>query len=564
MENARLISRFALISLALLSWTCKEKKATPSQEAISSLHLKAGPQITCGPADQQFGTLNFATSCPSETQADFNLALKLLHSFEYEEAEKVFAQIIHARPDCAMAYWGVAMSNFHPLWSPPSEAELQKGAKAIALAQSLPRKSPKEAAYLEAIGAFYQGWNTESHAARCLAFEKAMEQLSARFPDDQEAAILHALALTAAADPSDTTFTKQKKAGAILTALYPKAPNHPGIIHYLIHAYDSPALAKLALPAARKYAAVAPSSAHALHMPSHIFTRLGLWDECLKSNLESVASAQCYAEATGIKGHWDEELHGMDYLMYAYLQKGDNALAKRQWDYLNTIREVHPANFKVAYAFAAIPSRYVLENKQWREAAALPSPQANFNWEEFPWQNAIVHFTRLLGDVHTDQLQAANTELQELKRLQARLTQQKDTYKAQQVQIQITTGEAWIRLKEGRQNDAVRLMTLAANLEDHTEKHPVTPGEVLPARELLGDMLMQVQQPTQALVAYEASLKRHPNRLNSLYGAGSAAEKAGEQGKASSYFRQLLAVAPLGSSPRPELTAARLYVRAQQ
>jgi tetratricopeptide (TPR) repeat protein len=386
-----------------------------------------------------------------------------------------------------------------------------------------------------------------------------MEKLAAKYPDDKEATIFYALALTAAADPADQAFTKQKKAGALLTALYPSNPNHPGIVHYTIHAYDVPELAALALPAARKYATVAPSSAHALHMPSHIFTRLGLWSEDITSNLASVAAAQCYAEQADLAGHWDEELHGLDYLTYAYLQQGDNTHAQRQWAYLNTITKVEPTSFKVAYAYAAIPARYVLENKQWEEAANLQSHSTNFPWDRFPWQQAILHFTRLLGAVHTNNRAAAQTEWQELDRLQTILTQQKDAYKAHQVQIQLTMGTAWMRLQAGKPDEAVALMTRAAAMEDSTEKHPVTPSEVLPARELLADMLLQLQRPAEALAAYEATLRQHPNRFNGLYGAGLAAEKAGNLDKARRYYQQLLTVIAPGST-RPEVVALQRFL----
>ncbi|MBL7743922.1 MAG: hypothetical protein JNN00_10655 [Chitinophagaceae bacterium] len=308
-----------VILFALLS--CKEKKTAPSKELISQLDLKRGNIITCGPPGQQLGKVDFEMSCDQQTKQDFNTALALLHSFEYDESEKAFSKIIDASPGCAMAYWGVAMSNFHPLWMPPSEAELQKGAKAIEIANLIDNKSERESGYINAIGAYYKDRGKTDHRTRCLRFEKAMEELYKRYPEDKEAGIFYALALDASADPSDKTFANQKKAGAILSALYPAGPDHPGIIHYIIHTYDYPGLADLALPAARKYAKIAPSSAHALHMPSHIFTRLGLWDECIESNKVSVSSAKCYAESAGIKGHWDEELHGLDYLVYAYLQK---------------------------------------------------------------------------------------------------------------------------------------------------------------------------------------------------------------------------------------------------
>ena len=552
-----LLSVFLCLVLMI---SCKEKNTAPSKELINQLNLKKGNVISCGVSDQQFGSANFEITCDEKTKKDFNLAIELLHSFEYDESEKVFAKIIDETPDCAMAYWGVAMCNFHALWTPPTETELQKGNKAIEIANSITTKSERESAYINAIGSFYKDWDKTDHHTRCVNFENAMEKLHQSYPDDKEAAIFYALALDAAASPTDKTYANQKKAGAILNNLYTAEPNHPGIIHYIIHTYDYPGLAIIALPAARKYAQVAPSSAHALHMPSHIFTRLGLWDEAITSNLQSVDAAKCYAQSAGIKGHWDEELHGLDYLVYAYLQKGENKLAEEQLEYLKTINEVYPFNFKEAYAFAAIPSRYALENKNWKDAAALQLHPANFPWNNFPWQEAIIHLARLLGSAHTGNLKAAKYELAKLNQLHDTLEKQKDIYKSKEVEIQIKIGEAWIQFASGNKTEALNLMKLGADMEDSTEKHPVTPGEVLPARELLGDMLLQMNQNENALTAYETALKKSPNRFNSLYGAGKAAEKSGDNKKAIYYYKQLSTTADTVNSNRPEFTEVKSFL----
>lgn len=525
---------FFLIVFHVIS--CKEKKSGPSPELIKGMMLKRGEIISCGPADKQFGDVQFETSCKEKEL--FNLAVKLLHSFEYDEAEKVFAEIIDKEPGAAMAYWGIAMCSFHPLWTPPTEPELRKGAKASELAQSINSKTKREGLYIDAIASFYKDWDKIDHRSRCLEFEKGMEKIYREYPDDMEAAVFYALSLDASADPADKTFAKQKKAGAILNGLYSGHPNHPGIVHYIIHTYDYPELAQMALPAAKRYAAVAPSSAHALHMPSHIFTRLGLWDECIQSNNASVSSAQCYAGLAGIKGHWDEELHGLDYLVYAHLQKGENDSAQKLLQYVNDIHEVEPVNFKVAYAFASIPSRFVIENKLWKEASML-ALRANFPWKKFPWQEGIVHFAKGLGFAHSNKIKDAHNELKELNMLYDTLVIQKDSYKANQLQIQMNALAAWIKLKEGNKEDALRLMNEAAGMEDKTEKHPVTPCEVIPARELLADMLMELQQWNKALVAYEQDLVKHPNRLNGIRGAALAAEKSGQHQKADTYRKQL-------------------------
>ncbi|MBY0478682.1 MAG: tetratricopeptide repeat protein [Chitinophagaceae bacterium] len=554
---------YCLLIMMLIS--CNQQTTTVTKEAIIDMNLKRGAVVLCSPGDQQLGTIAFSTSCSAETQKDFDLAIALLHSFEYDEAEKVFAKIIDQEPGCAMAYWGAAMCNYHQVWpSPPTTAELEKGYKAIVIAASINQKSKKETDYINAMAAFYKEWKTVDHRTRTLRFAKAIQELYAAYSADKEAAVFYALSLVGSADPADKTYSNQRKAGEILNALYPNEPNHPGIVHYIIHSYDYPELAALGLPAARKYASIAPASAHAQHMPSHIFIRLGLWNESIQSNLVSTSSAKCYAETAGIKGHWDEELHGMDYLVYAYLQKAQNDLAKQQWDYLKSIEQVYPANFKVAYAYAAIPSRYVLENKRWNEAATLQIHPVDFAWQNFPWQKSIHHFTRLLGAVHLKDIRSAKTELKTINSLHNELLQQKDMYKANQVMIQIKTGEAWILYAEGKTNDAIQLMKEAAAMEDKTEKSPVTPGEVLPAKELLADMFLLLHKPDDALAAYEEVLLRRPNRFNTVYGAAVASEQLKQTEKAIQYYRQLTTIANAKDSKRPELETARTFLMSDQ
>jgi tetratricopeptide (TPR) repeat protein len=515
-----LIYLFAFISII----SCKQKKQTSADQANELASLKRGELISCGPAGNQFGKLDFTITSNPSVQEEFNLGVKMLHSFEYDEAEKVFARILDKNPNVAMAWWGVAMANFHALWTPPTDAELIKGSKAIDVAKSIQDISAKEKEFINAAATFFYNWKSETHKNRTLAFERSMEELYRHYPADPEAAIFYALSLDAAADPSDKSFSRQLKAGKILDSLYSKYPDHPGIVHYIIHTYDAPELADRALAAARRYAEVAPSSAHALHMPSHIFTRLGLWKESIQSNRHAISSALCYAESAGIKGHWDEELHGIDYLTYAFLQSGQNDSAKKQVAYLASMTSVSPVNFKVAYAFAAVPSRYLLENKLWPEAANLESNPSFISWKEYPWQNAIIHFTRALGNIHTGNIENSKKEIEILKSLQDELTRKNDSYKANQVQVQVKTAEAWLLFRQGKNSEALTLMNAAADLEDATEKHPVTPCEVMPARELLADMLLQMHMPAKALDAYKTDLKRHPNRLNGIAGENKAAE----------------------------------------
>ncbi len=549
-----------LIVLIILSCTGK-KNQDQFESDLKSINLTRGDIALCGSGNGQFGTVTFSLSCSEKVRSNFNLATALLHSFEYTEAEKIYAKVIDGDPGCVMAYWGVAMCNFHPLWAPPDQTELDKGSKTIALARSLESKSTRESDYLEAIATIYDQWEKLDHQTRVLKFEKASEKIFIKYPDDSEAAIFYALALRAAADPADKTFYNQKKAGEILNAILSKEPNHPGITHYIIHTYDYPELAELALPAARTYASIAAASAHALHMPSHIFTRLGLWDESIQSNINSITAAQCYAQNMGIKGHWDEELHGMDYLIYAYLQEANDDKSLEQIEYLKTFNDVFPQNFKVAYTFAAMPARYALERKDWAEASQLELSPANFPWDKFQWEKANVNFGRLLGAVHSNNLTAAKNELKQLQFIHEKLSEAKERYKANLVLIQIKTSEGWIKFAEGQKADALSLMNDAANMEDLTEKNPVTPGEIIPARELLGDMYLEMGEPAKALEAYESDLKRHPNRFNGLYGAGLAEEKLGNPKKAMLYYKQLLTLTNSSNSNRPQLVAVKSFVR---
>ena len=550
-------STYFVLVLALIS--CKQKKNDDSKTISSNdKELRQDKIIPCGLPSKEFGTVSFVSSCNSTTQKDFDLGLAMLHSFEYEAAEKAFANVIDADPNCAMAYWGVAMSNFHQVWpSPPTPAELDKGSKAIEKARSLEQGSGIRNDYIKTIASFYQDHAKYAQRQRILNYAKAMEAMYAKYTGDKEVAVFYALSLVSAADPADKTYTNQKKAGEILKALYPGQTNHPGIVHYIIHAYDSPELAGLALDAAKKYAAIAPSSAHAQHMPSHIFTRLGLWDEAIQSNIGAASAAKCYAESVGIKGHWDEELHAIDYLVYAYLQKGDNVNAKGQLDYLQAFTNVEPVNFKVLFAFAATPSRYYLENKLWKQAAEM-SFQNGFPWDKFPWQKGIVHFTRSVGAAHTGNIEAAKAELKNMQPCYDSLKAQKDDYKANQVAIQMKIAEAWILFAEGKKDAAIQQMKVAADMEDKTEKSPVTPGEVLPAKQLLADMLMELNKPAEAFTAYEADLKKHPNRFNSIYGAAVTGEKINDAAKAKQYYERLLTVAP--GSGREEIAKAKAYL----
>lgn len=548
------INVFLILSLVS---GCQDKTAKIYPE-LASLNLLRGELLLCG--DGQFGDVSFALSCDYDVRETFELAISLLHSFEYAEAEKAFVQVIDADPECAMAYWGVAMSIYHSLWAPPGEEELEKGSQLLRIAESLP-KSDMAQLYLDAIGVFYTDWESVDNKTRTLLYEKKMEEIYLNNKEDTEVAIFYALAVRASSDPSDKSYKNQRKSGKILEALFEEQPNHPGIAHYIIHNYDYPELAELALTTARSYAEIAPASAHAQHMPSHIFTRLGLWQESIDSNINSASSAVCYAESTHPGANWSQEIHAMDYLVYAYLQLGDNEKVKEQNDYLQSMNQIFPSNnFGVAYTVNAIPTRIVLENKRWTEAANLQLPSLEFQWEQFPWEQSILHFGRAMGSVRSGDVTSAEKELAIIRSFHQELISMEDDYKVNQVQIEIKIIEAWIQFANANHEEAISLMVEAAEMEDQTSKHPVTPGEVLPARELLADMLLAADRPEEALENYKLDLKGHPGRFNGIYGAAIAAKQTGNNEKATMYFEQLLALTKDSNSNRPELEEARAFV----
>jgi len=552
---------FYLLTLTSLLSCGGNRNAAQWKSEIGSLDLAQGEIALCGSGAGQFGKVLFSQACSEKVKDDFNLATALLHSFEYTEAEKVFAKVIDADPECVMGYWGAAMCNFHPLWERPGEADLKKGSRIVALGRSVIKdKTSREADYLEAIATIYDHWDSLDHQTRVLKFENASQAIYVKYPNDTEAAVFYALALRAAADPRDKSFVKQKKAGDILKAIFIEQPDHPGIAHYIIHTYDYPELAELALPAARKYASIAAASAHAQHMPSHIFTRLGLWNESVTSNISSVSAAQCYAEKMKMNGHWDEEIHGLDYLIYAYLQQGDDTKANAQLKYYTSIQSVVPENWKDAFSFAAIPARSALERRDWKAAAALEWSPVISHWDRYPWERSNITFAKLLGAVHTKNIPAAKAELKTLQNSHEALVKAKENYKANFLAIQIKASEAWIKFAEGDATAAVPLMTEAAEMEDQTEKHPVSPGEIVPARELLGDLFMAMNEPSKALEAYEADLTRHPRRFHGLFGAAQAAEKLKDRKKATEYYLQLKSLTSDSNCDRPEILVMNAFL----
>ncbi len=545
-----------LISLCVVS--CKNKTTKPNP-ILASLDLKRGELLLC--SSESFGEVSFSLSCSYETRETFELGLSLLHSFEYAEAEKAFVKVIDMDPNCAMAYWGVSMSIFHSLWMQSDLSYLEKGKKLLELAKDIP-KSDLEKDYLDAISVFYTDWDKFDKVTRQRMYEKKMQQLYQKHSGDTEAAVFYALAIRAAADPNDKSYTRQKKSGKILEDLFEKNPEHPGIAHYVIHNYDYPELAEKALKTARRYAAIAPASAHAQHMPSHIFTRLGLWQESIDTNINSANSATCYAESVNPESTWTQEIHAVDYLVYAYLQMGDNKNALAYLKDMDSVDNVFPKDhFASTYALSAIPVRMVLENKQWEKAANLELPSINFDWEKLHWQKAMIHFARALGACHLNDIKSAENELASLKKLHKNLIDLNDEYKSGQVMIQVQAAEGWIQLAKGNKNEALNFMKKAVELEGKTSKHPVTPGEVLPADELLGDMLLALKMPAEALVAYELNLIGHPNRFNGIYGAAIAAEKSGDKEKATNYYNQLIELTKDSNSDRVEVKEAKEFIK---
>lgn len=528
--------------------------------------------ILSGPSEQhehtpQLGKLEFESSCSPRAHTLLEQGLGWLHSFEYAEAEQSFSDAAALDPRCAIAHWGIAMTYYHPLWAPPTSVELNKGRAALALAKTVGAASQRERDYIAALDTFYRDSDKLDHKTRVLAYTAAMANLHGRYGRDREAAVFFALSLVAAGlQDNDLEFTKEKQAGAILNAVLRQEPDHPGVAHYLIHSFDYPSLAHIALPAARRYASIAPDSAHAQHMPSHIFTRLGLWEEAIMSDLKSEAAARAYARSRGMPGSWDERLHAMDYLAYAYLQTGQDTEALGILAKLKEITRVDPPNFKVAYSATAIPARILLERRAWHEAASLKLPPnilALAPLQDFPWAKAHIHLARAVGAARSGNAKQARAEVVELTAIEQALKVPAGTYDWKtQVSIGRQIAEAWAAHAAGQTEEAVRLMRAAADLDDATEKHPVTPGAIIPAREQLGELLLEIGEPEDALAAYEASLARAPRRLVGLYGAARAADAAGDASRARSYYSDIAEMTRRSDGTRTEVKEARSFALA--
>lgn len=487
----------------------------------------------------KFGDVHFPVSCTPAAQTQFNQAVAILHSFWYDEAEKAFRQVTTLDPDCAMGYWGIAMSLYQQIWAttPTPEEEL-RGRTAIRKAQSLPIKTKREQAYIDAIATLYPASDSNSYVTRKRAYQRAMEKVYQQYPDN-EGAIFYALSLLSGAAYDDKNFTKQRQALKLLHQVLKEEPQHPGVIHYIIHSTDYPELADLGLDAARTYAKIAPAVPHALHMPSHIFIRLGLWQEAIDSNLDASQIALNHDKQYAIPAnYWDERIHFMDFLLYAYLQQGETEKARAIVQQVLATDNVEPQNTTTAYAYAAIPARFVAERGDWQQAADLQVFPSDFPWQYFGWCEALTHFAKGLGAARINDMTIAQSSLQRLKILrdQERLAQQ--DYYANQIEIQRLAVAAWVAVAKNREEDALKLMRASADMEDATEKDNVTPGTILPARALLGEMLLELKQPVAALKELETSLKLVPNHRRTLQHAIEAATASGNQVKADHYQQQ--------------------------
>ena len=506
---------------------------------------------------EKLGTVHFATSCSEVAQKEFNRAVALLHSFEFSRAIEGFNAVLGEDATCGIAYWGTALSDWSNPFAPgmKDQGQLQAGRESAKRGKTVGAKTERERAYLAAVGKLYSDYEGTPQRARLIAYRDAMGEVAAKYPEDHEAQIFYALAIAASEDPADKTYAGRLKAGAILEKLFEEEPTHPGLAHYIIHTYDVPALAGRGLVAARRYSEIAPDAPHALHMPSHTFTRTGYWQESIDSNIAAAAAARR-------EGQTAEELHASDYEIYACLQTGQDEAARRILDSLPEIASRFDPKAvlngaggpSVGYfALAAIPARYALERQEWKQAAQLTPRET-----PFPHTEAITWFARGLGAGHLGQAQAARESVAALKQIRERLLKAGENYWALQVEIQELEVEAWAALAEGKKEEALRRMKSAAGLEDGTEKSAVTPGPLAPARELLGEMFLEMTEPAQALEQFEATLTKEPGRLRALYGAGRAAQLSGRHEASQKYFGELLKVCAHADKPgRAEILEAQ-------
>jgi hypothetical protein len=505
-------------------------------------------------ADDHLGTVHFPISC-SAVQVKFDRAVALLHNFFYPETVKAFQAIIKEDPSCAMAYWGLAMSELpNPLVPPFPPANLKAGWEAIQQGKSAKTQTPHEAEYLAAIEVFYKDFEKIDHKTRAEHYEQAMQRLHEHHPEDSEAAIFYALALNGAVDFDDKNYTKQLKAAGILNEEAKKQPNHPGIAHYLIHSYDFAPLAAMCVPTAQLYDKIAPNAFHALHMPSHIYSMLGMWEDSVRSNLASKASADNYEAKNFPDTTHPGVPHMSDFLVYAYLQTARDGDAQQVVDSLPNLKKFRFTSLGIDTALAAVPARYALERGQWDEAAQLTVRDS-----QFPAAQSITYFTRALGAARSGNTTAARAEIAHLEEIEAKLATAKDDYWAGQTRIQQQAAAAWVMFSEGQRDEAIAAMRNAADLDDASEKNVAMENKLVPIRTLLGELYLAAGMNKEALVEFEASQKVMPNRFRTIAGAAKAARESGSVEAAKRYYRSLTELAAAGGD-RPEISEARIYL----
>lgn len=517
--------------------------------AITSLAALSASQTAFaqGEPDQQLGNVHFATSCNDVAQRRFDRAMRYQHSFWYTQSKEIFEDVLKADPECAIAYWGIALSYLNNPHAPVPAPNLPLGLAAIQKAQAIGAKTERERDYINALALMYVDHDKIGHTPRIQAFLKALEALAAKYPDDDEAQIAYSITLNTSASPADKTYAQQLKGAALLEPISKRLPQHPGVTHYLIHLYDYPATAERGLDAANRYAKIAPAAPHAQHMPSHIYTRVGYWKESVASNIASVRAAKVDKES-------GDQLHGMDYLVYAYLQLGEDKKAREVIDEMITVTGVNPNIRAATFALAASPARYMVERSDWNGASALQvQPRAAY-------ADAITHFARALGAARSGKPDAARADMAKLVELREALRAANDAYWTEQVDIQWQGANAWTLYAEGKYDEALNAMSAAADAEDKTEKSPVTPGPLAPARELYGQMLLERGRVIEALAAFEATKAKEPNRFNGFAGAAMAAEKLGDKAKAKENYQKLIVLTATADGDRPELIAARAFV----
>jgi len=518
------------------------------------------------------GKVDFQVSCAPAVQDEFVRGVALLHSFFYEEARRVFTAVAEKDPTCAMAQWGIGMTWWHPIWTPPTADEMSAGKAAAEKAMAMTNVSDRERLFISALNAYYNAPESSAKSEvgqschgpvgprdRVITYEKAMRKLYEKYPDDVEAQTFYALALLSVgyATPTDTTLANQKQAAQLLEKLWKKNPQHPGVAHYLIHSYDYPALAERGLAAAQSYSSIAPWVPHALHMPSHIFTRLGMWQESVEANRSSADASRAYAAMRHRDATEAEELHALDYMAYSYLQEGQDAKAKEIVDFAATVRKTNPEmEFSAAYALAAIPARYALERNAWKDAASLAIPAVP-HWSTFPFMEALVEYSHALGRAHTGDLEGARKAVDRMRQLRDATSDAKFDYFRRHLDLQMQAASAWLAFGEDKKDEAISLLRRAAEGEDMLGKHPVSPGALVPAREQLGDLLLKLGRSKEAQKEFEAALKIYPGRFRALYGAAQSAEKAGDKGKAQQYYAKLVAQTTNADSSRSEVAQLR-------